>query len=157
MAKFVQCGCRSICQIASKRREWMFNWPVYSETRTMELISLLRVWNVMKLGVTNLILPPNGWAWSGGIPNPLVQKADSAEKAGKVLLGLFFDDKGPLLIKWLQYRATVNAEMYCNELHTLVKLNQAIKNNLRGNLSKEIVLLKDNARLTCWQQDPSAP
>ncbi len=59
------------------------------------------------------------------------------------MLSFFLDEKGPLLIKWLQQGATVNAEVYCN---TLMNLKQAIKNKRRGKFTKEIVFLQDNAK-----------
>ncbi len=53
------------------------------------------------------------------------------------MLSFFFNDKGPLIIDWLQQGATINAEVYCN---TLVNLKQAIKNQRRGKFMKGMVL-----------------
>ncbi|KAJ4433931.1 hypothetical protein ANN_16250 [Periplaneta americana] len=61
----------------------------------------------------------------------------------KVMATVFWDCKGVLLLDFMPKGTTINANRYCE---TLRKLRRAIQNKRRGMLSREVVLLHDNAR-----------
>jgi len=56
---------------------------------------------------------------------------------------VFWDQKGMLLVDFMEPGTTITAAVYCE---TLAKLKRAIQNRRRGMLSSGIVLLHDNAR-----------
>jgi histone-lysine N-methyltransferase SETMAR len=61
----------------------------------------------------------------------------------KIMATVFSDRKGPLLLEFMPYGTTINAESYCA---TLRRLRYAIQNRWRGLLSSGVMLLHDNAR-----------
>jgi len=81
--------------------------------------------------------------WSDGIaahPAPnnfLVQKS-----AGKVLASIFWDPGDVLLIDYLPKGQTINAE-YCSSL--VLQLKNILKEKRRGNFTKMVLFLHDNA------------
>jgi hypothetical protein len=52
-----------------------------------------------------------------GSPRP--KKAWSSAAAGKVMLTVFVDIHGPLLLEWMPVGATINAQRYCDTLQNL--------------------------------------
>jgi histone-lysine N-methyltransferase SETMAR len=76
-----------------------------------------------------------------GSPRP--KKARSSAMAGKVMLTVFVDIHGPLLLEWMLVGSTINAQRYCD---TLQNLRRAIKNKRPGKLSRGVLMLHDNAR-----------
>lgn len=64
------------------------------------------------------------------------------QSAGKVLLSVFWDEKGVLLTDYLEKGHTVTGLYYVNLIE---KLREAIKNKRRGKLSSGVHLLHDNA------------
>lgn len=61
----------------------------------------------------------------------------------KVMATVFWDQKGVLLVEFMQPGTTINADSYCE---TLRRLRRAIQNKRRGMLTSGIVLIHDNAR-----------
>jgi len=61
----------------------------------------------------------------------------------KVMATVFWDQKGVLLVEFMEPGTTINAAVYCD---TLRRLRRAIQNKRRGLLTSGIVLLHDNAR-----------
>ena len=61
----------------------------------------------------------------------------------KQMATVFWDEKGILLVDFLEQGQTVTSERYCQ---TLRNLRRAIQNKRRGMLSSGIVFLHDNAR-----------
>ena len=55
----------------------------------------------------------------------------------------FWDRKGVLLVDFLLQGSTINAGVYCD---TLKILHGAIQNKRRGMLSRDVVMIHDNAR-----------
>ncbi len=68
-------------------------------------------------------------------------KTRSKTLARKVMLTLFFDISGPVLVKWMPKSATINFARYVD-----VKLHTNIKNHRKGRLCAKIMLLCDNMR-----------
>ena len=56
---------------------------------------------------------------------------------------VFWDRKGVLLVDFLPQGSTTNAGVYCD---TLKKFRRAIQNKRRGMLSRDVVMIHDNAR-----------
>ena len=56
---------------------------------------------------------------------------------------VFWDQKGVLLVDFMEPGTTITSSVYCK---TLTKLRRAIQNQRRGMLKSGIVLLHDNAR-----------
>ncbi|GBL77715.1 Mariner Mos1 transposase [Araneus ventricosus] len=82
-------------------------------------------------------------AWGHtGSPTRL-RKARQALSARKLMVAVFWDAQGILLIEFMTRGTTINSEVYCR---TLKKLKRAIQNKSRGLLSSGVVLLHDNAR-----------
>jgi hypothetical protein len=75
-----------------------------------------------------------------GSPRP--KKARPSAMAGKVMLTVFVDIHGPLLLEWMLVGATINAQHYCD---TLQNLQRAIKNKRPGKLSRGVLMLHNNA------------
>ncbi|GBO24674.1 Histone-lysine N-methyltransferase SETMAR, partial [Araneus ventricosus] len=82
-------------------------------------------------------------AWGHtGSPTRL-RKARQTLSARKLMVTVFWDAQGFLLIEFMTRGTTINSEVYCR---TLKKLKRAIQNKRRGLLSSGVVLLHDNAR-----------
>ncbi|XP_015913054.2 histone-lysine N-methyltransferase SETMAR-like [Parasteatoda tepidariorum] len=75
--------------------------------------------------------------------SPPPKKFKAVQSADKVLLTVFFDVQGPLLVEFLEYRKTINYNAYCE---TLRRLRRSIKNKRPGLLKEGVVLLHDNVR-----------
>lgn len=75
--------------------------------------------------------------------SPKPKKFRVQQSAGKVMLTVFFDIQGPLLLEFLEPNETINSQRY---IQTLDKLHQAIKSKRPGMLSSGVILLHDNAR-----------
>lgn len=71
------------------------------------------------------------------------KKAKVILSAGKIMATVFWDARGILLIEFLGKGETINAERYCE---TLTKLRAAIKRKRPGLLTRNPLLLHDNAR-----------
>jgi len=67
--------------------------------------------------------------------------------AGKLMLTVFWDSQGPILETYQECGTTVTSAMYCDMLQR--ELKPAIRSKRRGKLSKEILLLHDNAVRGC--------
>ncbi|GBL90856.1 Mariner Mos1 transposase [Araneus ventricosus] len=74
--------------------------------------------------------------------NP-ARKARQTLSARKLMVTVFWDAQGILLIEFMTRGTTINSEVYCR---TLKKLKRAIQNKCRGLLSSRVVLLHDNVR-----------
>jgi [histone H3]-lysine36 N-dimethyltransferase SETMAR len=61
----------------------------------------------------------------------------------KMMATVFWDEKGVLLVDFMERGTTITADVYCE---TLNKLRRAIQNRRRGKLSSGVILLHDNAR-----------
>ncbi|GFY18581.1 putative mariner mos1 transposase [Trichonephila clavipes] len=75
--------------------------------------------------------------------SPPPKKFRAMKSAGKVLLNVFFDVQGPLLVEFFEHRKSINSDVYCE---TLRSLPRSIKNKRRRLFMKGVVLLHDNAR-----------
>ncbi|XP_015438009.1 PREDICTED: histone-lysine N-methyltransferase SETMAR-like [Dufourea novaeangliae] len=75
--------------------------------------------------------------------SPKPRKFKQSPSAGKVMVTVFWDEKGVLLVDFMPSGTTINADRYCE---TLKKLRRAIQNRRRGMLSKGVSILYDNAR-----------
>jgi len=64
------------------------------------------------------------------------------KSAGKVLASIFWDQEGILLIDYLPKGQTINVEYY---LSLLVQLKDISKEKRRGNFTKGVLFLHDNA------------
>jgi len=81
--------------------------------------------------------------WSGGIAaHPAPKKFRVQKSAGKVLASIFWDQAGIILIDYLPKGQTINAE-YNSFL--LVQLKEILKEKRRGNFTKGVLFLHDNA------------
>ncbi|UYV79087.1 hypothetical protein LAZ67_17001077 [Cordylochernes scorpioides] len=79
------------------------------------------------------------WRHSG---SPPPKKAKTVPSAGKVMVSVFWDSEGVLLLDFLKKGQTITGNYYAN----LVKqLREAIKEKRRGMLSRKIVYHQDNA------------
>ena len=79
------------------------------------------------------------WRHSGS-PRPKIFRVQKS--AGKVLASIFWDQDGILLIDYLPKGQTINVEYY---LSLLVQLKEILKEKPRGNVTKGILFLHDNA------------
>ncbi|GFT06043.1 histone-lysine N-methyltransferase SETMAR [Trichonephila clavipes] len=70
------------------------------------------------------------------------KKFRAVKSAGKVLYTVFFDVQGPLLLEFLEYRKSINSDVYCE---TLRRLRRSIKNIGPRLVTESVVLLHDNA------------
>lgn len=70
-------------------------------------------------------------------------KAKATPSAGKVMVTVFWDCEGVILVEPLPHGATINAERY---VHSLDLLQQELKKSRPGKLHSRILLLQDNAR-----------
>ncbi|GFY18823.1 mariner Mos1 transposase [Trichonephila clavipes] len=82
-------------------------------------------------------------AWGHTGSPILLRKARQTLSVRKLMVTVFWDVQGILLIEFMTRGTTINSEVYCR---TLKKLKRAIQNKLRGLLSSGVVLLHDNAR-----------
>lgn len=62
---------------------------------------------------------------------------------GKMMMTLFFNGRGPLLIKWMPKETTVNAGRYFD---FQTQLHKNIKNRRKKKLNAGVILLHDNLR-----------
>jgi histone-lysine N-methyltransferase SETMAR len=69
-------------------------------------------------------------------------KARVSKSVGKVMLSLFWDCDGPLLVDFMPKKSTIKSQYYCE---LLAKLRDAILKKRRGKVTKGILLLHDNA------------
>ncbi len=76
------------------------------------------------------------------VGSPPPKKARTQPSAGKVMATIFWDVEGILLIDYLPKKTTITGNYY---VEVLRKLHQAIKDKRRGKLSRNILLLHDNA------------
>jgi histone-lysine N-methyltransferase SETMAR len=79
------------------------------------------------------------WTKKGETPSARPRQQRSA---GKVLLSVFWDEKGVLLTDYLKMGHTVTGVYYAGLIE---KLREAIKNKRRGKLSAGVHMLHDNA------------
>lgn len=77
------------------------------------------------------------------VTSPVKKKFKSQRSAGKVMLTVFWDRKGPITISFLERGQTVNSENYCN---LLTQVKKDIKNKRRGLQASGVVFHQDNAR-----------
>src|SRR5258705_13989605 len=75
--------------------------------------------------------------------SPVKKKFKVVPSTGKVLVTVFWDAQGVLLVDLMELGATINAAVYCA---TLERLRKAIKKKWPGLLTQGIILLYDNAR-----------
>ena len=83
------------------------------------------------------------------------QKFRVQKSAGKVLASIFWDQEGTLLIDYHQKGQTINAECYSS---LLVQLKDILKEKCRGNVTKGVLFLHDNApahRALATQKKPN--
>jgi len=79
------------------------------------------------------------WRHSG---SPRQKKFRMQKSAGKVLVSIFWDHGGILLIDYLPKDQTINAEYYSS---LLVQLKDTLNEKRRGKVTKGVLLLHDNA------------
>ena len=81
--------------------------------------------------------------WVGpGSPRP--KKFKTQPSAGKVMVTVFWDAKGVIMLDFLPKRSTITGVYYANLLD---QLRTAIREKRRGELSKGVLLQQDNARV----------
>jgi len=81
--------------------------------------------------------------WSGGIvAHPTSKKFRVQKSAGNVLVSIFWDQDGILLIDYLPKGQTINAE-YSSSL--LVQLKDILREKRSGKVTKGVLFLHDNA------------
>ena len=76
------------------------------------------------------------------LSSPVRKKFKTTPSAGKVLLTVFWDAQGVLLLDFLEV-GTINATRYCD---TLSKLKEAIREKRSCPLTSDLLLLDDNAK-----------
>jgi len=96
---------------------------------------------VTRHGCITMIRTAKDKAWNGGIP-PL-QHRRRQPSAKKVMLTLFWDMHGPMLVHFQAHGQTVNSANYCAMLQN--ELKPAICKKRRGMPSKNVLLHHDNA------------
>jgi len=80
---------------------------------------------------------------SGGVAAQFApQKFRMQKSTGKVLVSIFWDQDGILLIDYLPKGQTINAEYYSS---LLVQLKDILKERRRGKFTKVVLFLHDNA------------
>ncbi|GBM62059.1 Mariner Mos1 transposase [Araneus ventricosus] len=82
-------------------------------------------------------------AWGHTGSPTWLRKARQTLSARKLMVTVFWDAQGILLIEFMTRGTTINSQVYCR---TLKKLKRAIPNKRRGLLSSGVVLLHDNVR-----------
>lgn len=75
--------------------------------------------------------------------SPKPKKFKQTQSQRKIMATVFWDQKGVLLVDFMEPGTTITSQVYCE---TLSKLRRAIQNQRRGMLRSGIVLLHDNAR-----------
>jgi len=75
---------------------------------------------------------------------PVAKKYKMQPSAGKLMLTVFRESQGPILETYQERETTVTSATYCDILQR--ELKPAICSKRRGKLSKEMLLLHDNAR-----------
>jgi hypothetical protein len=63
--------------------------------------------------------------------------------ARKLMVTVFWDRKGILMVEFMQQGTTITSQVYCE---TLKIVRRAIQNKMRGMLTHGVVLFRDNAR-----------
>jgi histone-lysine N-methyltransferase SETMAR len=76
--------------------------------------------------------------------SPKPKKFRTTRSAGKLMLTLFWDYKGPILEHYMPRELTINSESYCDLLQNHLK--PVIRSKCRGLLSSDVLLQHDNAR-----------
>ncbi len=79
------------------------------------------------------------WRQTGSRP-PL--KARTQSSAGKIMLSLFWDAQGPILIEYLPHKQTITGQRYADQME---RLHDAVRQKRRGFLERGVLLLHDNA------------
>ena len=83
----------------------------------------------------------------GGPGSPRPKKSKTQPSAGKVMATVIWDAKGVIMLDFLPKRSTIIGVYYANLLD---QLRTAIREKIRGKLSKGVLLQRDNARVhTC--------
>jgi hypothetical protein len=80
----------------------------------------------------------------------MAKKFESQPSAGKIMLTLFRDMEGVILVHFTPKGETVISQNCCDVLRT--KLKPAIRSKRRGKLRKDVILIHDNARLQTANQ-----
>jgi len=75
--------------------------------------------------------------------SPVAKKFKTLPSAGKLMLTIFLDSQGPILETYQERGTTVTSATYCDILQR--ELKPTIRSTRRGKLSKEILLLHNNA------------
>jgi len=75
--------------------------------------------------------------------SPVAKKFKTQPSAGKLMLTIFWDSHGPIFKTYQECGTTITSRTYCDMLQR--ELKPAICSKRRGKLSKEILLLHDNA------------
>ncbi|GFT40343.1 mariner Mos1 transposase [Trichonephila clavipes] len=75
--------------------------------------------------------------------SPVIVKAKQTLSKCKIMVTVFWDRRGVLLVDFMPSGTTINPGAYCI---TLRKLRRALQNNRHDMLSKGVLLLHDNAR-----------
>jgi len=75
--------------------------------------------------------------------SPIRKNIKSQPSAGKLMLAVFWDSQGPILEHYQERGSTINNAHYSEML--IDKMKPEIRSKCRGQLSKGIVLLHDNA------------
>ena len=75
--------------------------------------------------------------------SPRTKKFKTSISVKKIMVSVFWDRKGILLVNFMPPGTTINAGAYCD---TLAWLQQAIQNKRRGMLTRGVCLLHDNPR-----------
>jgi len=111
--------------------------------RPIQMISCRSWWLWTKPGYITMTRRQSNNQWSGGIAaHPTPKKFQVQKFAGKILASNFWDQDGTLLVDYLPKNQTLNAEYY---LSLLVKLKDILKEKRRGNFTKGVLFLHDNA------------
>jgi hypothetical protein len=76
--------------------------------------------------------------------SPVAKEFKSQPSAGKIMLTLFWNMEGAILVHFTSKGETVNSQNYCDVLRT--KLKPAIRSKRRGKFPKDAILLHDKAR-----------
>jgi len=78
------------------------------------------------------------------------------KSAGNVLASIFWDQDGILLIDYLPKGQTINTDYYSS---LLVQLKDILKGKRSGKVTKEVLFLHNNARLTgtCNPEETGLP
>jgi hypothetical protein len=75
--------------------------------------------------------------------SPVANKLKSQPSSVKIMLTLFWDMEGEILVHFNPKGETVSSQNYCNMLRT--KLKPAIRSKRHGKLREDVILLHDNA------------